>query len=138
MTSMKKEEKQQFLNVDDYIAKQPEQHRATLELIRQTIKKAAPKATEVISYQMPAFKFNGILVWYAAYKSHYGFYPKEKAVRVFKDKLIAYESSKGTIRFPIDKPLPLELITEIVKFCVEENLNKEKAKEASKKTIIKK
>ena len=126
-----------IMNVDDYIAKQPEKYRATLELLRKSIKKAAPKAVEAISYQMPAFKFNGILVWYAAYKNHYGFYPMANAVKVFSEKLKTYDCDKGTIRFPVDKPLPLDLITEIVKFRVEENLNKVKSKEVSKKIIKK-
>jgi uncharacterized protein YdhG (YjbR/CyaY superfamily) len=129
---MKPEEKIQYLDVNDYIARQPEQYRSSLELIRKTIKKAAPKAIETVSYQMPVFRFHGILMWYAAYKDHYGFYPKEKAVLFFSDKLKDYDHSKGTIRFPVDKPLPLDLITEIVKFCVDENLNKAMTKELSK------
>src|SRR4051812_5579975 len=107
--------KVQFSTIDEYIALQPSQLRATLEQLRQIIKKAAPDAEEVISYQMPGFKFQGMLVWFAATKNHYGFYPFSKTLEVFKNKLKPYDLSKGTIRFPLDKPLPVKLITEIVK-----------------------
>jgi len=120
--------------VKEYIALQPAKVRTTLEQLRQTIRKAAPEAEEVISYQMPGFKFYGMLVWYAVTKNHYGLYPMANAIRVFKDKLKEYELSKGTIRFPIDKPLPVKLITEIVKFRVKENLEKKLLKEVLKKS----
>jgi len=93
--------------------------------LRKTIKTAAPAAEEVISYNMPAIKQNGILVYYAAYKAHIGFYPTPSAIEAFKKELSKYESSKGAVRFPLDQPLPLSLITRIVKFRIK--LNQEKA-----------
>ena len=90
--------------------------------MRQAIKDAAPEAEEVISYQMPAFKQNGILVWFAAFKSHIGFFPKAAAVEAFKKELSGYEVSKGTVRFPLDKPIPFDLVKKIVEFRVKENL----------------
>ena len=90
--------------------------------MRQTIREAAPEAEEVISYQMPAFKLNGILVWFAAFKKHVGFYPKVSAIEVFKKELSGYQVSKGTIRFPLDKPIPFDLVRKIVKYRIKENL----------------
>jgi len=121
--------KTEFKSIDDYIAAQPDNVKASLEKLRQTIRKAAPDAEEVISYQMPAFKFYGVLVYFAAFKNHFGFYPTSAAVKVFKDKLRIYEYSKGTIKFPLDKPIPTKLVTEIVKFRVRENLDKKLLKE---------
>jgi uncharacterized protein YdhG (YjbR/CyaY superfamily) len=116
-------------NVDEYIALQPTEVREKLEKLRQAIKKAAPKAEEVISYMMPAYKFHGVLVYFGAHKTHIGFYPTGRGISAFQKELSAYEGSKGTVRFPIDKSLPLGLISEIVKFRVKENLEKKKAKE---------
>jgi uncharacterized protein YdhG (YjbR/CyaY superfamily) len=110
--------------VDEYIESFPKEIQATLRELRQAIKEAAPQAEETISYQMPAFKQNGILVYFAAFKKHIGFFPTASGVEAFKDKLSAYETSKGTIRFPTDQPLPLELVKEIVRFRVKENLDK--------------
>jgi uncharacterized protein YdhG (YjbR/CyaY superfamily) len=129
---MQTKQKAQFSTIDEYLALQPSALRATLEQLRQIIKKAAPGAEETISYQMPAFKFHGMLVWFAGYKNHYGLYPMPKTIQVFKDKLTAYELSKGTIRFPLDKPVPVKLITEIVKYRVKENLEKELLKDMVK------
>ena len=129
---MQTKQKAQFSTVDEYLAVQPNELRATLEQLRKIIKKAAPEAEEVISYQMPAFKLNGILVWYAGYNNHYGFYPTSKAIQVFKDKLTPYEVSKGTIRFPLNKPVPVKLVTEIVRFRIKENLDKAALKVAAK------
>lgn len=131
-------QKDQFSTIDDYIAFQPAPLRAALEQLRQTIKKAAPDAEEVISYQMPAFRFHGMLVYFAALKNHFGFYPMPQALVAFKDKLTSYELGKGTIKFPLDKPLPVKLVTEIVKFRVKENLDKKLLKEVVKKTKTKK
>ena len=116
------------LTVENYFASHPPKTRALLKQMRQTILKTAPGAEEVISYQMPAFKFHGMLVWYAAYKNHIGLYPFAKTLEVFKDKLKSYEQSKGTVRFPLDKPLPLKLLAEIVKYRMKENLLKESLK----------
>ena len=116
--------KKNFESIDEYIATFPKNIQGVLEQIRQAIKDAAPKAEEAISYNMPAFKLNGNLVWFGAFKNHIGFYPRESAVEEFKEKLASYEVSKvqGTVKFPLDKPIPLDLIKEIVKFRVKENL----------------
>jgi uncharacterized protein YdhG (YjbR/CyaY superfamily) len=111
-------------NIDEYIATAPENVRATLERLRLTIKKAAPKAEEVISYQMPAFKYHGMLVYFAAFKNHIGFYPTSTGIKAFQKEFSNYKWSKGGVQFPIDKPLPLGLITRIVKFRAKENAEK--------------
>ena len=128
---MEAKQKKQFTTVDGYLALQPEKVRAMLEKLRQVIKKAAPGAEEVISYQMPAFKFHGMLVWYAAFKNQYGLYPLPKTLEVFKDKLAPYELSKGTVRFPFNKPVPVKLVTEIIKYRVKENTEKALLKSAA-------
>jgi uncharacterized protein YdhG (YjbR/CyaY superfamily) len=94
--------KQSFKTVDEYIASQTPEVQLILQKVRQTIKEAAPNAEEVISYQMPAFQQGSILVWYAAFKKHIGFFPKTSAMEQFKDKLVTYKTSKGTIQFPYD------------------------------------
>lgn len=124
-------------SVDEYIGKQPEEVRGKLEKLRQAIKKAAPKAEEVISYMMPAYKFIGALVYFGAYKSHIGFYPTGQGISAFKKELTVYECSKGTIRFPLNKPMPLGLIIKIVKFRVKENLEKNKKKVEAKHKKLK-
>ena len=103
-----------------------------LEQIRRTIRKAAPGAEETISYQMPAFRLEGILVYFAAFKNHISLFPQTTAIAKFKRQLSRYEGAKGTVRFPIDKPLPLNLIGKIVKFRVKENLKRVAAKRNSK------
>jgi len=115
-------------NIDEYIGQFPANVQAILQKLRATIKKTAPGAEEVISYQMPAFKYHGMLVYFAGYKNHIGFYPTSSPMKVFKDKLSHYKTSKGAIQFPIDKAIPLTLVKDIVKFRVKENLEKEKAK----------
>jgi len=122
------QQKGKFSNVDEYIALYPESIRKGLTLLRKTIRKAAPGAEETISYYMPAYKLNGMLVFFAAMKNHYGFYPTASPMKVFQEKLKAYETSKGAIRFPLDKPIPVRLISEIVKWKVRENLAKESMK----------
>ena len=117
--------KKGFKTTDEYIASFPQNIQATLQQVRQAIKDVAPKAQEVISYNMPAFKQNGILVWFAAFKNHIGFFPKVSAMEAFKEQLAGYQTSKGTIRFPSDTPIPVGLIKEIVKFRVKEDQNKE-------------
>ena len=114
-----------FKTIDDYFAAFPASTKTILKELRKTIKNAAPAAEEVISYNMPASKQNGILVYYAAYKAHIGFYPTPSAIEAFKKELSKFESSKGAVRFPLDQPLPLNLISRIVKFRVK--LNREKA-----------
>jgi uncharacterized protein YdhG (YjbR/CyaY superfamily) len=115
-------------NVDEYIATFPKETQGLLEQVRKTIKKAAPLAEEVISYQMPAFKQNGILVYFAGYSKHIGFYPTASGIEAFKKELSLYKGAKGSVQFPIDKPLPLELIASIVKFRVAQNLQKQSSK----------
>ena len=115
-------------NIDEYIAGFPDHIQGILEKLRDTIRKAAPGAEEVMSYQMPAFKFHGMLVYFAMHKNHIGFYPTPSGIEAFKKELSAYEGAKGSIKFPIEKPLPSGLITKIVKFRVKENLEKAKTK----------
>jgi uncharacterized protein YdhG (YjbR/CyaY superfamily) len=124
-------------STDEYIALLPPFAQKNLNQLRQLIKKAAPEAEETFSYQMPAYKFHGLLVWFAAAKNHFALYPKANVIEAFKDKLIPYSLSKGTIRFPYNKPLPEKLIIEIIEFRVKENLEKELAgKNAKKKTSL--
>ena len=123
-----------FKSVDAYIAAFPEDIQRALEKMRATIRAAAPGAEEKISYGMPAFAQQGILVYFAAFKEHISLFPTSSGVRAFRRALSPYETSKGTVRFPIGKPLPLRLIGRIVKFRVAENLKKaEKKAKGSKK-----
>jgi len=108
-------------SIDEYIATFPREVQATLEKLRQTIQKAAPDATEKISYQMPTFYLNGNLVHFAAYKSHIGFYPAPSGIVAFQDELKKYKTSKGAIQFPIDEAIPHALVKKIVQFRVKEN-----------------
>jgi uncharacterized protein YdhG (YjbR/CyaY superfamily) len=126
-----------FETVDEYLSVFPKNVKSILEQLRKTIQQAAPQAEELISYNMPAFRVHGMLVYYAAYKEHIGFYPGAGAIinGVFKNELAGYETSKGTIRFPIEKALPLGLIRNIVKYRVKQNLEKEKAKEKKKNKV---
>ena len=121
-------------NVDEYIQSQPESDRKVLEEIRKIILDIVPEATELISYSMPAFKYHGLLLWYANAKDHYGIYPYSKTIEHFADRLHSYSVSKGTIRLPHGKPLPKKLIGDIVKYRVKENLEREKQKKSSKKS----
>ncbi len=107
--------------VDDYLAALPEESRATLEKLRKLVKAAAPRATEVISYQIPMYKHHGMLVGFAAFKDHCSFFPGANPIATLKDELKAYETSKGTIRFPIGKPLPAALVKKLVKTRIAEN-----------------
>jgi uncharacterized protein YdhG (YjbR/CyaY superfamily) len=125
---MKAGPSKKFKTVDEYLSVFPANTKALLKEMRKTIKQAAPEAEELISYNMPAFKLNGMLVYYAGYKAHIGFYPASSGISTFQKKLSAYEGSKGTVRFPLDQPLPVSLITEIVQFRAQENLKKQKAK----------
>ena len=118
-------------SIDDYIAAAPDEVKGALEVLRTTIKAAAPGAAEKISYQMPAFSLDGNLVYFAAFKDHIGFYPTSSGIAAFKTELAAYETSKGTVRFPLDRPLPLKLIARIVKFRAAENAKKAKMKTKS-------
>jgi len=99
--------------------------------MRQTIRKAAPEAVEAISYGMPALKLNGNLVYFAAFKDHIGFYPVPSGIEAFSVELAPYVTGKGTIRFPLDQPVPLDLVAKVVKFRVKENLAKKKSRDSS-------
>lgn len=125
-------------NTDDYIRQFPEKQQAALEQIRKAIKAAAPVAEEVISYQMPAYKQNGMLVYFAGYENHVGFYPTPSGIEAFKKELAVYKGAKGSVQFPIDKPLPLGLIKKIVQFRIKENAENVKLKPAAKKGKSKK
>ena len=120
--------KNKIESIDDYINGFPPNVRKILQEIRKTIKKIAPEAEEAISYQIPTFKLNGNLVHFAAFKKHIGFYPGSKAINVFKKEIASYKSSKGTVQFPLEKPLPLSLIKKIVDYRVKESSQKVKAK----------
>jgi len=110
--------------IDEYIAQCPQDVQQILAQIRAVIKESAPNAEEKISYQMPAFHLKGYLVGFAAHTHHIGFYTTPSGIEAFKDELSAYNSSKGAVQFPLDEPMPWELIRKIVKFRVAENLKK--------------
>lgn len=112
--------------IDEYIAGFPEEIRAKLHQMRATIHAAAPQATEKISYQMPTFYLNGNLVHFAAFKNHIGFYPTPDGIDTFQDELSKYKGAKGSVQFPIDEPLPLDLVRRIVEYRVEQNRAKKK------------
>jgi uncharacterized protein YdhG (YjbR/CyaY superfamily) len=112
-------------NIDEYISGFPKDIQERLQQIRETIHKAAPDAKEVISYSMPAFKQNRVLVYFAVHTNHIGFYPTGSGIEAFKKEIAAYTHSKGAIQFPLNEPLPLELIDKITRFRVK--LDKENA-----------
>jgi len=119
-------------SIDEYILKFPAEIQETLEMLRKVIKESAPDVKEKISYQMPTFVLHGNLVHFAAYKNHIGFYPTPSAIDKFRQELSEYKGAKGSVQFPIDKTLPYELISRIVKFRVEENIEKAEDKLKSK------
>jgi len=114
--------------IDEYIAGFPHDVQEILEKIRITIRKAAPDAKETINYQIPTFTLNGNLVHFAAFKKHIGLYPTPTGIEKFKRELAVYEGAKGSVKFPLDKPIPFALISRIVKFRVQENLDRAAAK----------
>lgn len=118
--------------IDEYIAGFPPDVQALLEQIRATIKHAAPDAQEAIKYQIPTFVLHGNLVSFAGYKNHIGFYPVPTGMEAFKDELAPYVAGKGTARFPLDQPIPFDLISRITAFRVQENLDKVAAKRKKK------
>ncbi len=118
----------EYKDINEFIAEFPEDVQIILEKIRAIIQQAAPDAKEAIKYGMPTFVLNGNLVHFAAYKNYIGFYPAPSGIDAFIAELEQYRTGKGTIQFPIDKPIPYELITKVVKYRVEENLNKRKKK----------
>jgi uncharacterized protein YdhG (YjbR/CyaY superfamily) len=109
---------------DEYAERFPKDVQQLLRKMRQTIRKVAPQAKETISYSMPAFRLDGMLVWFAAHASHIGFYPGASAIARFKKELSGYRSAKGSVQFPFDEPLPLSLVTRIVEYRVNEQLAK--------------
>ena len=117
--------------IDDYIAGFPEEIRKKLEEMRMIVKKAAPGAEETINYGVPTLTLSGNLVHFGGFKNHIGFYPAPSGIEAFKKELSVYEGAKGSVKFPVDKPLPATLITKIVKFRLKENLKK--AQQKSKK-----
>ncbi len=108
--------------IDEYISQFPEDVQHILVKIRAVIKASAPEAVEKISYQMPAFYLNGNLIWFGVHKHHIGFYPKTSGMEAFLEELSAYKGTKGSVHFPLDQPMPYELIGKIVKIRVAENL----------------
>ncbi|MFC0182655.1 Uncharacterized conserved protein YdhG, YjbR/CyaY-like superfamily, DUF1801 family [Pseudarcicella hirudinis] len=122
-----------YSTVEEYFSAFPKQVADLLEELRKIIQQTAPDAQELISYNMPAFKLNGMLVYYAAYKHHIGFYPTSSGIRVFEDDLKDYKTSKGAIQFPIEKGIPSDLVKRIVEFRVQENQEKALLKKAGKK-----
>ena len=120
-------------NIDEYIAGFPSNVQEILEQVRMTVRQAAPDGEETISYQIPTFTLKGkYLIYFAAYEKHIGLYPAPRGVEKFKKELALYEGGKGTVRFPLDKPIPFGLIKRIVKFRVKENLERAKAKRKKK------
>lgn len=113
-------------SVDEYIVGFPKEVQDILKQVRATIRKAAPEAQETIAYGMPAYRLNGPLVYFAAFKSHIGFYATPTGHEAFAKELSKYKQGKGSVQFPLDQPIPFDLITRIVKFRVTENASKSK------------
>lgn len=122
-----------YKSIDEYISKFTPEIQEILTMLRSVIKESAPEAQEKISYQMPTFVLHGNLVHFAAYKNHIGFYPTPSGIEAFKQELSGYKGAKGSIQFPIGKPLPYELISSIVKYRVAENTQKAQDKLKKKK-----
>ncbi len=118
--------------IDEYIAGFPKEIQEILESVRATIRAAAPEAQETINYQMPTFTLNGNLVHFAAFKHHIGFYPTPRGIDEFTEELSRYKGAKGSVQFPLDQPMPLDLIRRIVLFRVQDNLKKADAKKKRK------
>ena len=128
-----KAKQQRPTTIDDYIADFPADVQPHLEKVRAAIRKAAPRAEEAIKYSMPTFVLDGNLIHFAGWTSHVGLYPGSKPIEMFKDELAKYEISKGTVRFPFDKPIPYGLIGKITKFCVKRNAERASSRKAAKK-----
>jgi uncharacterized protein YdhG (YjbR/CyaY superfamily) len=120
-------------SIDEYILQFPQEVQEILKTLRKVIKESAPNAEEKISYRMPTFVLNGNLVYFAAFKNHIGFYPTSIGINTFKQELSGYKTSKGAVQFPFGKPIPYELISQIVKFRVAENKSKAEGKIKKKK-----
>ncbi|MDF2589104.1 MAG: hypothetical protein K0S41_2945 [Anaerocolumna sp.] len=126
------ENKMNPTTIDEYIMQFPPEIQEKLQILRSVIKEEAQDATEKISWAMPTFYLHGNLVHFACFKKHIGFYPGENGIAVFKDRFHDYKYSKGAVQFPIDKPIPFDLIREIVKFRVTENISEAEKKKKSK------
>ena len=124
--------------IDTYIASFPEDVRAVLEKIRKTIRKAAPNAEEIMNYGIPTFTLEGNLVHFAGFKNHIGFYPAPSGIEKFKKELSKYDGAKGSVQFPLDKPIPYDLISKITTFRIKENLLRAEAKRKKRKPTAKK
>ncbi|WP_163103318.1 iron chaperone [Peribacillus alkalitolerans] len=122
-----------YTSIDEYISQFPLEVQEKLITLRKVIKESAPDAVEKISYQMPTFVLHGNLVHFAAYKKHIGFYPTSSGIAAFKHEISEYKSSKGAVQFPLEEPLPYEIISEIVKYRVAENIKKTEDKLKNKK-----
>jgi uncharacterized protein YdhG (YjbR/CyaY superfamily) len=120
---------EKYNSVSEYMAAVPAKSRGLIKELRSIIKNEVPDGEELISYGMPAFRWNGMLVWYAVNKEHLGLYPTPSAITKFSQELKAYKTSKGAIQLPLDQPLPVGLIKNIIRFRMEENLVKTKAKQ---------
>lgn len=127
------ENKNVLKSIDEYILQFSPEVQEKLQSLRKVIKESAPEAEEKISWQMPTFALHGNLVHFAAHKKHIGFYPGASGIAAFKDKLLEFKGSKGAVQFPIDKPLPYELIKEIVRFRVSENIMEAESKVKKRK-----
>lgn len=126
-------QKAQWKDIDEYIALFPESTQEILHKLRAVIREVAPDAAESINYGIPTFSLEGNLVHFGAYKNHIGFYPAPSGIDAFRKELSGYEGAKGSVKFPIDQPLPFELIAEIVRFRVIENLERAEEKKKNKK-----
>ncbi len=118
------DQKASFRNIDEYIAGFEPEVQDILRKVRSVVREEAPDASEKISYQMPTFALHGNLVHFAAYKHHIGFYPAPSGIAAFQDELSAYKGAKGSVQFPLDQPIPYELIRRIVRYRVDENVSK--------------
>ena len=121
---MKTKSKKHLQTIDEYILMFPQDIQELLETLRQTIQEAAPGAEETISYQIPTFRLNGNLVHFAAFRNHIGFYPTPSGIETFREELSIYGSAKGSVKFPLTRPLPVDLVRKIVRFRVQENLQR--------------
>lgn len=119
---------EKYTTIDQYIASFPQETKKILQQLREALQQMVPEAKQKISYAIPTFTLNGNLIHFAGYKNHIGLYPGSKAIEILADDLKGYRTSKGTIQFPIEKPLPMALIKKIVDFCVTQNLAKTKKK----------
>jgi len=127
-----KRSRREFASIDEYIRSFPPEIQKLLKEVRAAIKATAPDAIEKISYHIPTFYLNGNLIHFAAFKNHIGFYPTSSGIAAFKDELKEYKSAKGSVQFPLDKPMPIALIKSIVKYRVGENTQKPKKKKISR------